>query len=88
MERLLRVYWDLPMQVKTFECQQVQAGKESTSKQLKEARLLADTLQKKVSSIQNEIDNFIIIIQSIAFSILLGFAVLQEGLNFFWYWFN
>ena len=45
------------MQVKTFECQQVQAGKESTSKQLKEARLLADTLQKKVSSIQSEIDN-------------------------------
>ena len=45
------------MQVKTFEWQQVQAGKESTSKQLKEARLLADTLQKKVSSMQSEIDN-------------------------------
>ena len=77
------------MQVKTFECQQVQAGKESTSKQLKEARLLADTLQKKVSSIQSEIDNRIYSpLHFKCISISLGFAVLQEGLNFFWYWFN
>ena len=36
------------IQVKTFEYQQIQTDKETVSKQLRGARLLADTLQKKV----------------------------------------
>ena len=65
------------MQVKTFEWQQVQAGKESTSKQLKEARLLADTLQKKVSSMQSEIDNCV-------YS-PLHFQCISNACNFAWF---